>query len=70
MEFWRRPARISRKDKIRINIITQKLNVTRFLLEDIKTKQLQCYGRTCPENGEGNIIRSTEMATIREKKTR
>jgi len=44
MDFWRRSARISRKDKIRNNIIKQKLNVERSLLEDIKTKQFQCYG--------------------------
>ena len=44
MDFWRRSARISRKDKIRNNIIKQKINVTRSLLEDIKTKQLQWYG--------------------------
>ena len=44
MDFWRRSARISRKDKIRNNIIKQKMNVTRSLLEDIKTKQLQWYG--------------------------
>ena len=41
MDFWRRSARISRKDKIRNNIIKQKMNVTRSLLEDIKTKQLK-----------------------------
>jgi len=44
MDFWRRSARISRKDKIRNNIIKQKMNVTRSLLADIKTKQLQWYG--------------------------
>ena len=44
MDFWRRSARISRKDKIRNNIIKQKMNVTKSLLEDIKTKQLKCYG--------------------------
>ena len=38
MDFWRRSAQISRKDKIRNNIIKQKMNVTRSLLEDIKTK--------------------------------
>ena len=43
MDFWRRSARISRKDKIRNNIIKQKLKVTIYLLEDIKTKQLQWY---------------------------
>jgi hypothetical protein len=41
IDFWRRFARISRKDKIRNNIIKQKMNVTRSILEDIKTKQLQ-----------------------------
>ena len=41
---WRRSARISRKDKIRNIIIKQKMNVTRSLLDDIKTKQLQWYG--------------------------
>ena len=46
IDFWRRSARISRKDKIRNNIIKQKMNVTRSLslLEDIKTKQLKWYG--------------------------
>ena len=44
MDSWRRWARISRKDKIRNNIIKQKINVTRSLLEDIKTKQLKWYG--------------------------
>ena len=29
MDFWRRSARISRKDKIRNNIIKQKMNVAR-----------------------------------------
>jgi hypothetical protein len=32
------------KDKIRNNIIKQKMNVTRSLSEVIKTKQLQWYG--------------------------
>ena len=36
MDFWRRSARISRKDKIRNTVIKQKLNVTRSLLDDIK----------------------------------
>ena len=35
---------IERKDKIRNTIIKQKINVTRSLLEDIKTKQLKWYG--------------------------
>ena len=44
MDFWRRSAQISRKGKIRNNIIKQKMNVKRSLLEDIKTKQLKWYG--------------------------
>jgi hypothetical protein len=37
-------ARISRKDEI-INNVIKKINVTRLLLDDIKTKQLQWYGQ-------------------------
>jgi len=44
MEFWRRSAPISRKDKIRNIIIKQKINVTTSLLDDIKTQQLKWYG--------------------------
>jgi len=44
MDFWRRSARISRKDKIRKTIIKQKMNGARSLLDDVKTKQLQWYG--------------------------
>jgi hypothetical protein len=44
MDFWQRLAQSSGKDKIRNNIIKQKMNVTRSLLTDIKTKQLQWYG--------------------------
>ena len=44
MDFWRRSARISGKNKIRNTVIKQKMNVTRSLLDDIKTKQLQWYG--------------------------
>jgi hypothetical protein len=44
MDFLRRSARISRKDKIRNTIIKQKMKVTRSLLDDIKIKQLRCYG--------------------------
>jgi hypothetical protein len=43
MDFWRPSARISRKDKIKNNIIKQKINVTRSVLDDIRTKQLQWY---------------------------
>jgi len=44
MDFWRRSARISRKNKIKNTVIKQKMNFTRSLLDDIETKQLQCYG--------------------------
>jgi len=44
MDFWRRSARISRKDKIRNSIVKQKMNVTRSLLDDLKTKKLKLYG--------------------------
>ena len=44
MDFWRRSAQISRQGKIRNTIIKQKINVVSFLLDDIKTKQLQWYG--------------------------
>ena len=37
MDFWRRSARISRKDKIRNNIIKQNMSITRSLLDDIRT---------------------------------
>jgi hypothetical protein len=38
MDFWRRSARNSRKDKIRNTVTKQRMNVTRSLLDDIKTK--------------------------------
>jgi hypothetical protein len=44
MDFRRQSARISRKDKIRNTIVKQKMNVTRSLLDGIKTKQLKWYG--------------------------
>jgi hypothetical protein len=44
MDFWRRSARLFRKDNIRNTTIKQKINVTRSLLDDIKTKQLKWYG--------------------------
>jgi hypothetical protein len=66
MDFWRRSARIFRKEKIRNNIIKQTMNVTMSLLDDIKTKQLQC-----PKNGRGKIAkRSYEMASTRKNETR
>jgi hypothetical protein len=70
MDFWRRSARISSKDKIRNNIIEQKINVTRSLLADIKTKQLQWYGQVKRMEEDKIAKRSYEMASTRKKKTR
>ena len=44
MDFWRRSARISRKDRIGSTVIKQKMNAVRSVLDDIKTNQLQRYG--------------------------
>ena len=56
MDFWRRSARISRKDKIRNTIIKQKMNVTRSLLDDIKTQQLKWYGHV-QRMDEGRLLK-------------
>jgi hypothetical protein len=46
------------------------MNVTRSILDDVKTKQLQWYGHVQRmEEGE-TAKRGTGMATIREKKKR
>ena len=56
--------------KIRNNIIKQKMNVTRSLLEDIKTKQLKWYGHV-QRMEEGRLPKkSYEMEPTRKKKTR
>jgi len=39
-DFWQRPARISRKDKIGNTVIKQKVNTVRSVLYDCKPKQL------------------------------
>jgi len=44
IDFWRRSARISRKDKIRNTIIKQEMNVTKSLLDEIMSLQLKWYG--------------------------
>jgi hypothetical protein len=44
MNFWQCSAQTSRKDKIRNNIIKQRNECNKVLLNDIKTKQLQWYG--------------------------
>ena len=58
------------KDKIRNNIIKQKMNVTRSLLEDIKTKQLKWYGHV-QRMEEGRLPKKGyEMEPTRKKKMR
>jgi hypothetical protein len=47
-------------------LLRKKMNLTRSLLDDIETKQLQWYGHVQRET----IKRSTGMATIKEKETR
>ena len=70
MDFWRRSAWISRKDKIGNNIIKQKINVARSLLEDIKTKQRKWYVHV-QRMEEGRLPKeSYEMEPTRKKKTR
>jgi len=70
MDFWCQSARISRKDKIRNTIIKQKINVTRSLLDDIKTKQLTWYGHV-QRMEEGRLPKkSYEMEPTRKKKTK
>ncbi|PSN35169.1 hypothetical protein C0J52_23483 [Blattella germanica] len=44
MDFWRRSARISRRDKIRNTVIREKMKVKGSLTEDIKTAQLRWFG--------------------------
>jgi hypothetical protein len=68
MDFWRRSTRISRKDKIRNTIIKQ-MNVTRSLLDDIKTKQLKWCGHV-QRMEVGRLPKSYEMEPTRKKKTR
>ena len=44
MDFWRRSARISRREKIRNTVIREKMKVKGSLAEDIKTTQLRWFG--------------------------
>jgi hypothetical protein len=57
MDYWRRSARISRKDKIINNVIKEKMNVTRSLLDAVKTKQLQWYGQSKGWRGGGETAK-------------
>ena len=44
MDFWRRSALISRRDKIRNNVIKSKMGVKNSILDYVQHKQLQWYG--------------------------
>jgi hypothetical protein len=44
IDFWRRSARICRKDKVINSTIKQMMIVTRSVFGGIKTEQLQWYG--------------------------
>ena len=44
MDFWRRSARISRRDKIRNGVIKQKMNGQNSIIDFIKNEQLKWYG--------------------------
>jgi hypothetical protein len=70
IDFWRRSVRISKKDKIRNSAIKQRMNVTRSVVDGIKTKQLQWYGHV-QRMEEGSLPKkSYEMASITKKKIR
>jgi hypothetical protein len=45
-ENWRILTRKDKIRKIRNNVIKEKMNVTRSLLDDVKMKQLQLYGQS------------------------
>jgi len=66
MDFWRRSTRISRKDKIRNTIIKQ-INVTRSLLDDIKTKQLKWCGHV-QRMEEGRLPKVTKWSQLGRRK--
>ena len=42
MDFWRRAAQVSRRDKIRNNKIAEIMRVRHIILDDITLKQLRC----------------------------
>ena len=44
MDFWRRSARISRREKIRNTVIREKMKVKGSLAEDIKITQVRWFG--------------------------
>ncbi|KAJ4447482.1 hypothetical protein ANN_09489 [Periplaneta americana] len=52
MDYWRRSAGISRRDRIRNDIIREKMQVKNDIVEDIFTKQLICYGHMMRMNTE------------------
>lgn len=52
MDFWRRSAGISRRDRITNERVREIMGVTHTIVDDIRTKQLSWYGhvRRMPEN--------------------
>ncbi|XP_043498441.1 uncharacterized protein LOC122525861 [Polistes fuscatus] len=44
MDFWRRAAGVSRRDKIRNTRILEIMDVKHTIIDDIKTKQLRWFG--------------------------
>ena len=70
MDFWRRSARISRKDKIRNAIIKHKKWMQQGLFQTIR-KPSNSNGMDMFKMEEGEITkRSYEMEPTRKKKTR
>ena len=55
MDFWRRSARISRRDKIRNSVIKQKMNVQNSIIDFIKNKQVKWYGHVKRQISEKSI---------------
>jgi hypothetical protein len=44
MDYWRRSARKSRRERIRNTVITEMMEVENTILERIEQKQIQWYG--------------------------
>ncbi|PSN56542.1 hypothetical protein C0J52_14741 [Blattella germanica] len=44
MDFWRRSAKISRRDKIRNTVTRDQMKIKGSLTEDIKTAELRWFG--------------------------
>ena len=70
MDFWRRSARISRRDKIRNSVIKQNMNVQKSIINLIKEQTIKMV-RLCKENDRRQIFKkSIRMGSIWKKKKR